>query len=333
MQMSCQWQVICILAKWRGSIFGGFMSKRVLKQDQKPAVSESELTSVATKVSMVSIIGNIILSLLKFLAGVLAHSGAMVSDAVHSASDVFSSIVVIIGVHLSAKESDKEHPYGHERMECVAAIVLSVILLITGLGIGLSAIKNIFGFSENTLTAPGMLALVAAVGSIIVKEAMFWYTKFYAKQVDSSALLADAWHHRSDALSSVGALIGIIGARMGLLILDPIASLVICGFIAKAAYDIFKDAVDKMVDHACDEEMEQALYACALRTEGVLGIDLLRTRVFGNKIYVDLEIGVDGTRTLKDAHSVAEQVHNSIEQEFPKVKHIMVHVNPVEKAG
>lgn len=309
------------------------MSKRVLKQDQKPAVSESELTSVATKVSMVSIIGNIILSLLKFLAGVLAHSGAMVSDAVHSASDVFSSIVVIIGVHLSAKASDKEHPYGHERMECVAAIVLSVILLITGLGIGLSAIKNIFGLSESTLTAPGMLALVAAVGSIIVKEAMFWYTKFYAKQVDSSALLADAWHHRSDALSSVGALIGIIGARMGLLILDPIASLVICGFIAKAAYDIFKDAVDKMVDHACDEEMEQALYACALRTEGVLGIDLLRTRVFGNKIYVDLEIGVDGTRTLKDAHGVAEQVHNSIEQEFPKVKHIMVHVNPVEKAG
>jgi cation diffusion facilitator family transporter len=311
---------------------GGFMSKETFTQhDQIKSCTEADTTRIATKVSLVSIIGNIILSLLKLLAGVLAHSGAMVSDAVHSASDVFSSIVVIIGVHLSAKESDKEHPYGHERMECVAAIVLSVILLITGLGIGLSAVQSIFGIGEKQLTVPGMLALAAAIGSIIVKEAMFWYTKIYAKRIDSSALLADAWHHRSDALSSVGALIGIIGARMGLLILDPIASLVICAFIAKAAYDIFKDAVDKMVDHACDEEMEQELYACAIQAEGVLEIDLLRTRVFGNKIYVDLEIGVDGERTLRDAHNVAEQVHNSIEQKFPKVKHIMVHVNPVEK--
>lgn len=292
----------------------------------------TELAHVATKVSMVSIIGNLALSLFKFVAGVAAHSGAMVSDAVHSASDVFSSIVVIIGVKLSAKASDKEHPYGHERMECVAAIVLAVILLITGLGIGVSAVKEISGIGDAGPSMPGVLALAAAVCSIIAKEAMFWYTKFYAKKIDSSALLADAWHHRSDALSSVGALIGIAGARMGFLVLEPIASLVICGFIAKAAYDIFKDAIDKMVDHACDEDLQKALYSCAQEIEGVIQIDLLRTRVFGNKIYVDIEIGADGERPLKETHAIAEEVHNSIEARFPKVKHIMVHVNPVKAA-
>lgn len=294
--------------------------------------SGAKLARVATRVSMVSIAGNMLLSVFKLAAGILAHSGAMISDAVHSASDVFSSIVVIIGARLSAKESDKEHPYGHERMECVAAIVLSVILLITGLGIGVSALKKIFGADNEALAVPGVLALVAAACSIIAKEAMFWYTKFYAKKIDSSALLADAWHHRSDALSSVGALIGIAGARMGLPVLDPIASLLICGFIAKAAYDIFKDAIDKMVDHACDEDTEEALYSCAKAIDGVIQIDLLRTRVFGNKIYVDIEIGADGERPLKETHAIAEEVHNSIEAQFPKVKHIMVHVNPVKAA-
>jgi cation diffusion facilitator family transporter len=126
----------------------------------------------------------------------------------------------------------------------------------------------------------------------------------------------------------VGALIGIAGARMGFAILDPIASAVICIFIEKAAYDIFMDAVDKMVDKACDEEMENALRACVIREQGVQGIDLLHTRVFGNKIYVDVEISVDGNMPLRDAHVIAERVHNSIEKSFPKVKHIMVHENP-----
>lgn len=310
-------------------IFMGKISKRWETLD-RASDSGEELTAVATRVSMVSIIGNMVLSLFKFVAGIAAHSGAMISDSVHSASDVFSSIVVIIGVRLSAKASDKEHPYGHERMECVAAIVLAMILLITGLGIGISAVKGIFGTDGEALAVPGMLALVAAVCSIITKEAMFWYTKFYAKKIDSSALLADAWHHRSDALSSVGALIGIAGARMGLPVLDPIASLLICGFIAKAAYDIFRDAIDKMVDHACDEDMETALYDCAKAVDGVIQIDLLRTRVFGNKIYVDIEIGADGESPLKETHAIAEKVHNSIEAQFPKVKHIMVHVNPVK---
>jgi cation diffusion facilitator family transporter len=255
----------------------------------------------------------------------------MVSDAIHSSSDVVSSIIVIIGVRLSGKESDKEHPYGHERLECVAAIALSTLLFITGLAIGASAVKSIISGSWESLAVPGILALIAAIVSIVSKEAMFWYTKINAMRIDSSALMADAWHHRSDALSSIGALVGIAGARMGYPVADAIASLVICLFIVKAAYDIFTDAIDKMVDHSCDQEVEQKLRECILADEGVLGIDLLHTRVFGNKIYVDLEIGADGSQSLNEAHAIAERVHDAIEADFPKVKHIMVHVNPVNK--
>lgn len=290
---------------------------------------KTDFEKTAMKVSFVSIVLNIILSVFKLLAGILAHSAAMVSDAVHSASDVFSTIVVIIGIKISSKASDKNHPYGHERLECVAAIVLSTILAVTGLGIGYTALTKIVSGEYAALVIPGKLALVAAIVSIVGKEGMYWYTRINAKRIDSSALMADAWHHRSDALSSVGALIGIGGAMLGYPILDTAASLVICFFIEKAAYDIFRDAVDKMVDKACDEETENALRKCALSQEGVLGIDLLRTRVFGNKIYVDIEIRADANETLREAHSIAEKVHESIEANFTKVKHIMVHVNPV----
>lgn len=289
---------------------------------------ENEFEKAAMRVSVVSIGANILLSFFKFFAGVFAHSGAMISDAVHSASDVFSTVIVMIGIKIASKASDKEHPYGHERMECVAAIVLSTVLLITGIGIAYGAIKNIIFGDYGHLTVPGMLAGIAAIVSIGVKEAMFWYTRITAKRIDSGALMADAWHHRSDALSSVGAFIGIAGARMGYPILDSVASIVICLFIAKASYDIFKDAVDKMVDKACDESVEKQLRECVLSQEGVMGIDILRTRVFGNKIYVDVEIGADGGRSLREAHEIAENVHNAIESIFPKVKHIMVHVNP-----
>lgn len=292
--------------------------------------AEINFEKTAVKVSAVSIIGNIILSLLKLLAGIIANSGAMVSDAVHSASDVFSSIIVIIGVKISARDSDADHPYGHERLECVAAIVLAVILLITGLFIGASAVETITSGDQAEIAIPGILALAAAILSIVVKEAMFHYTKYYAVKLDSGAVMADAWHHRSDALSSVGALIGIAGARMGLPILDPIASLVICLFIAKASADIFRDAVEKMVDHSCDKETEQAMKECVLEQEGVVGVDMLNTRVFGNKIYADVEISADGNMTLREGHAIAENVHSRIEQNFPKVKHIMVHVNPAE---
>ena len=296
------------------------------------AVSEDEFKKVANKVSFITIVQNVLLSVFKLFAGIFAHSNAMISDAIHSASDVFSTIIVIIGVKLASKESDKEHPYGHERLECVAAIVLSIVLLYTGIKIGSQAVKDIIGGDYQNLQKPGMLALVAAVVSIVTKEIMYWYTRHYAKKIDSSALMADAWHHRSDALSSVGALVGIGGAMMGFPIMDSVASIVIFVFIAKAAYDIFKDAMDKMVDHSCDDETEKEMRDFVLAQKEVLSVDLLHTRIFGNKIYVDVEIGVNGSYTLRQAHEIAEEVHEGIEKNFPKVKHVMVHVNPADVA-
>lgn len=285
------------------------------------------MEKIAMKVSIISIIANVVLAAFKLVAGILAHSSAMLSDAIHSASDVFSTFVVMIGIKIASKEPDEEHPYGHERMECVAAIILATILCITGLGIGKNALQYITGNSSE-VSVPGMLALIAAIVSIIVKEAMFWYTRHYAKMIDSGALMADAWHHRSDALSSIGAFIGIIFARMGYVMMDSIACLVICVFIVKAAYDIFKDAIDKMVDKSCSLEVEAEIRTIVMSVDGVKGIDSLSTRLFGNKMYVDIEIRADGEKTLNETHEIAEAVHDSIEAQFEKVKHIMVHVNP-----
>ena len=288
-----------------------------------------EFEKTATRVSLVSIIGNTLLSFFKLLAGILANSGAMISDAVHSASDVFSSIVVIIGVRLSTKESDKKHPYGHERLECVAAIILAVILLVCGIFIGHTAVKNI---SRDVVSPeiPGVLALVAALVSIVSKEAMYWYTRYYAKWYDSGALMADAWHHRSDALSSVGALAGIIGARLGFRYADSVASIVICLFIVKAAYDIFKDAVEKLIDRSCCDETEREIINCAICCDGVLGVKSILTRVFGNKIYVDIEIFAQSDLPLTESYRIATEVHDSIERRFEKIKHIMVCTVPIE---
>ncbi len=307
------------------------LCSKVVEENTGKIHTTDDFEKTATKVSLVSIIGNILLSLFKAFAGIMANSSAMISDAVHSASDVFSSIIVIIGIKIAAQSSDDDHPYGHERFECVAAIILAVVLVITGLFIGHEAIENIQNETYVNNHIPGVLALIAAIVSIVGKEAMFWYTRHYAKKLDSGALMADAWHHRSDALSSIGALIGILGARNGIPVLDAVASLAICLFILKAAYEIFQDAINKMVDRSCDDETETLLLECALKVEGVQGVDLLRTRIFGSKIYVDIEITVDGDLTINEGHNIAEDVHNEIEIAFPKVKHIMVHVHPFEK--
>ena len=286
---------------------------------------------VAVSVSAVTIAINLALAGFKFLAGFLAHSGAMISDAVHSASDVLATFIVILGVKLAGRDADRDHPYGHERLECVAALILAVILGTTGLGIGWSGIRKVTG--GETLLVPGALALVAAVVSIVVKEAMFWYTWLAAKKIDSSALKAEAWHHRSDALSSVGSFAGILGARLGFPALDPIASVGICLFILKAAWDIMSDALGKMTDHACDPETAEEMRKSILAQPGVLGLDALNTRLFGDRVYVDVEIAADGDLPLKVTHATAQAVHDALEAQFPQVKHCMVHVNPAEESA
>ena len=291
-------------------------------------MKSQEPKAVAMRVSLISIAVNLLLSVFKLLAGIFASSGAMLSDSIHSASDVFSTIIVMIGVQLAGRAADDSHQYGHERFECIASIALSIILLETGLLIGWNGLKTIFSGAYESIPVPGVLALIAAVVSIAVKEWMFWYTRAAAKRINSSALMADAWHHRSDSLSSIGALVGIGFSLAGFPVMDSVASVVICIFIVKAAVDIFKDAAGKMVDQACDPETIQEMTQVIQNQPGVIRLDLLHTRLFGSKIYVDAEIAVQGDLPLRQAHAIAEEVHHAIENAFPMVKHCMVHVNP-----
>ncbi|MBR5382996.1 MAG: cation transporter [Clostridia bacterium] len=291
-----------------------------------------EERKIIRKVSRVGILGNIVLAAFKLFAGIFGKSGAMVSDAVHSLSDVFATVVAYFGVLLSKQEEDAQHPYGHERLECVASLILGLVLAGTGIGIGYTGIRKLF-FEQEAVEIPTMLPLIAAVVSIVVKEGMFWYTMHYAKKMDSSAFKADAWHHRSDAISSVGSFIGIGLAKLGYPFMDPVASLIICILILKVAYDIIKDAIAKMLDTSCGEAFEQKLSAFILEQPGVEQIDLLHTRQFGNKIYMDLEIAVNRDISLVDAHAIAEHVHQNIEENYPNVKHVMIHVNPLEESA
>lgn len=280
---------------------------------------------VTMQVSTVGIVSNAVLTVFKLVAGIVAHSSAIVADAVHSASDILGSLIVMIGAVFSHKAADASHPYGHEKLECIASILLGNILVVVGAAIGYAGVKIIRG---ETLAAPGVLALIAAVVSIAVKEGLYWYTIAAAKRIRSVSLKAEAWHHRSDALSSIGSFAGVLGARLGVPILDPIASIVICLFIFKVAYGIFRESIDRLVDRACDADTVAAMRATMLRTPGVVRVDDLKTRLFGSRTYVDAEIAVDGALPLRDAHVIAEAVHHELERDYPDVKHCTVHVNP-----
>lgn len=283
---------------------------------------------IIKKLSCVSILGNILLTIFKLFAGIWGNSGALISDAIHSLSDVFTTIIAWIGVKVAKQDADDEHHYGHERHECVASLVLGIILLITGLGIGKVGIQNIIYKTYLHAELPAFIALIAAFVSIVGKEAMYWYTRYYAKIINSQAFMADAWHHRADAISSVGALIGVAGAMLGYPIMDLLASLFICLFILKVSYDIIADALSKLLDTSCGLDYEKTLYDFIIKQDKVQSIDMLQSRMFGNKVYVDLEISVDGDISLHDAHDIAEHVHNEVEKSFPEIKHIMIHVNP-----
>jgi len=285
---------------------------------------------MAMRAGAVTIIGDIALSSFKLFAGIVGNSTAMIADAMHSLSDMYSTIIVMIGIKLANRRADKDHPYGHERFECVAAILLSAVLVVTGVGIGWVGIERIIESTYQEPIIPGVIALVAALATIVLKGVMYLYKRRIAKKINSTALLADAWHHLSDSLSSIGSFLGILGARMGFPILDPIAAVIICLFILKVAVDVFRDAVSKMTDRAADDETENEIKNVILSNPDVMSIDVLKTRVFGERLYVEVEIGADGTKTLNETHEIAENVHDMIEAKFPNVKHCTVHVNPAD---
>ncbi|CUN83252.1 Ferrous-iron efflux pump FieF [Turicibacter sanguinis] len=290
-------------------------------------MTHSTREQIGNRTILITVVMNIFLSLIKLLAGFIGHSTSMISDGVHSLSDVISSIGVFIGLRISQKPADIDHPYGHEKFEAVLSKILAFILFLTGLSIGYSAIETIV---SSSYIIPKMMTIWAALLSIGVKEWMYHYTIRQAKKIESTALAADAWHHRSDSLSSIGALIGIIGARLGFPILDPLAALVITLIILKVAIEIFVEATNQVIDKAASPELVNEIIQQIQSVNGVLAIDSLKTRVHSNRIYVDLEISVEPTLSLIEAHTIAEAVHYQLEQNIHKIKHCTVHVNPLK---
>lgn len=284
----------------------------------------------AVSVTQTSIFVNLILTVFKLICGMIAHSSLMIYDAIHSASDVISSVLVLLGLFLSRKEKDQEHPYGHERLECVAAVILAAVLCFTGLFMGHEIIEKIKGGPQAS-AVPGGLAIVGSIVSILVKEGLFFYTIHYAKKLDSALLTADAWHHRTDSLSSIGAFIGIYGTRKGYLWLEKAAGLLICAFILIASYRIFVDAVIKMTDHSGPQDLQEQIKKFVFKQNGVLGVKAFTTRQFSDMIYVDLNIYCDQDLTLLQADQITKTVHDAVEEQFPMVKHISVKASPYNK--
>ncbi|MBN2797128.1 MAG: cation transporter [Clostridia bacterium] len=281
---------------------------------------------VATRVSIITVIINILLSVVKIIIGTVGRSSSIVADGIHSMTDVFTTIIAYVGVQLSGKKADDDHQYGHEKFEPVMSKILATVLIVTALLIGYNGIKNLFRVDE--LVTPSKLNLIAASLSIVTKEWMYHYTVAAAKQIKSSALKADAWHHRSDALSSIGSLIGVGGAILGFKFFDPLAAIVIAIIILKVAVDIYLKSVDEVMDKSADEATIEQIRNTVLSVSGVLSIDSLLTRQHVSMLYVDLEIGVKGDLSLWKAHEIAERVHAKVENETENVKHCMVHVNP-----
>ena len=242
---------------------------------------------IINKVAIVTIVVNLVLAVGKFLAGIFGHSTAMISDAVHSSSDVLSTLIVLVGARIAVKNEDKDHNYGHDKFESIASILLAMLLFATALALGWTGIKSIAAAAKGGgFVKPTLAALIAAIVSIVVKEGMYWYTIYYAKKIDSQALKADAWHHRSDAFSSVAGFVGILGAMLGVYVLEGIATVLIALLIIKVSYDIVKIVLRQLTDHAAPEELVGKIYKTINDDEDVKNVALLKTRISGSIIYV-----------------------------------------------
>lgn len=271
---------------------------------------------------------NFLLGSLKLAAGLWGRSSAMVADAAHSYSDCASTVAVIAGLKMASKSADADHPYGHEKYELIFANILSILLGLTAVKIGYDALMVIV---HGSYQVPGLAPLLAAVFSVAVKEVMYRLTLRKAKKIGSVAMEADAWHHRSDALSSVGAFVGILGARLGLPVLDPVTGLLVSILVLKVAIDLYRKSVSGLVDSSTDAETVARIQQLLVDMDGIEEVNSLKTRVFGASAYADVTIKVDGALTVEEGHDIATLAHNKIEANLPKIKHIMVHIEPMDQ--
>lgn len=273
---------------------------------------------------------NTLLFVMKIIAGIFGKSTAIISDAVNSGGDVATAFFVMLAGKFSRKDIDDDHQYGHEKYESMVSVFLGVALILSAVEIAKVAIKSIYDylFLDVPIEKPTFIALIAAALTIIVKEMMYHFTKRAAKKAMAPSLEALAWDHRGDQLSALGVVIGVGGAMLGVVILEPIASLVICLFILILAFRIIKTGISQVVDQAADNETIEQIKMIINQQKEIICIDELKTRIFGAKLYVDIEISVDPNMTLIKSHSIAEKLHEDIEKQLQNVKHCMVHVNP-----
>lgn len=294
-----------------------------------------ERTKEIYKVTIVGSLVNVLLLVFKFVAGVLGHSSAMIADAVHSLSDFITDIVVLVFVKISGKPEDKSHEYGHGKYETLAMTVIGLVLVVVALGIISDGVVKIDDFFDGqALEAPGMLALWAAVTSIVLKEAVYRYSIIKARKLQSQALEANAWHHRSDALSSIGTLIGIGGAIFlgnKWVILDPIASVIVGIFLGKVAFGLLKEGVGDLTDTALPESVEQEIIQMVSEVENVGNPHNLKTRRIGNHYAIELHIKMDGDLTLRESHDKATEVENLLRSKYGNETHVGVHVEPFDE--
>ena len=286
------------------------------------------------QVTLVGGVVNVVLLLFKFVAGIVGHSAAMVADAVHSLSDFVTDVIVLVFVHISSKPKDKSHDYGHGKYETLAMTLIGVAQLIVAIGIIYSgAMKIIAWMNGEQLEAPGMLALWAALLSVLLKEGVYQYSMVKARQLNSQVVEANAWHHRSDALSSVGTALGIGGAiflGQRWTVLDPIASLVVGAFIVKVAVDLLHRGIDDLMEHSLPEDVEEEILRIVGELKGVVDPHDLRTRKIGNRYAIELHILMDGDITLHEAHNKASEVEDLLRARYGEDTHVAVHVEPKE---
>ena len=286
------------------------------------------------RVTWIGSIVNFVLVVLKFIAGILGNSAAMIADAIHSLSDFITDIVVIVFVRISSKPQDEDHDYGHGKYETLATAIIGIALFIVGAGILFNAVSSIIDAAHGkVLEAPGMLALWAAVISIVSKEVLYQYTVIKGKKLNSKAVVANAWHHRSDAFSSIGTLVGIGGAIFlgeKWRILDPIAALVVSLFIIKVAIDLVKPCIDELLEKSLPKEVEDKILSIIMQNGEVSSPHHLRTRRIGNNIAIEIHIRMDGAMTLTDAHDITKKIETSLKEEFGQETHIGIHMEPIK---
>lgn len=282
----------------------------------------------------VGIVGNALLALVKGIVGWMASSKALIADATHSASDVAGSLAVLFGIRAAKQPPDKDHPYGHGKAEPIAAIIVSVLLIVVGIEVAIGAIKSIFAGMDQ---APKAYAIAAIIFSVIIKEAMFQYKYRLGKKLRSQALIANAWEHRSDVYSSVAALIGVGGAVLGayfgiswMIYLDAIAGLVVSALVIRMGIKLIKASIHSTMDHVLHEEDAEPLKMTAARVPGVIGVDELRAREHGHYVIVDVKICVNPNLTVHEGHQIGKQVKLLLIQKFSHVSDVFVHVNPYD---